>query len=530
MRGWTRLKTGTHQLATRLPLALQGSPPRLYKLEDYRLWFPRTQQVFRRYLHQSGALSFPASRSGVGPAGVLVVPWVGTPTPWYAVMLAIGLARRGRPVVLLWDDTGFVEDDLPQQQALIAEILTTVADAIPVVTMSELDPVRSVPSIAQTIARLADQNLTWRLRGRQVTAEDQALSDEIEQSLTASAPRVWSALARQHLDFLVIPGGVYGTSGLFRYAARSMGIRVATFDSDQGVGQVCVDGVAAQNGDIARAFDELWASDVATKAAVINIARNEYRLRTEGRDGYGFQTTPAAADTAARASGVLMPLNVEWDTAALGKHLAFDSTPDWLTTTIHRILEVDDGPVTVRQHPSERRKFQRGNLDIAGILAEHFGADPRVRFVAADDPVSTYDLLRTARLVLPYVSTIAIEAAAMGKPVIVSGDAYYGELGFVWASGSREQYLDLVRRGLLGELQPLDEQIDRAWICFYLTAVRNRIPTDFTPHPKDFWSWSRRDMRSLFNDPEIADMLAAIDENVPVSVRRHQRLCATEIG
>ena len=45
------------------------------------------------------------------PAGVLVTPWVNTPVPWYSIALAAGLARRGRDVYLVWDDT--VSDDSP---------------------------------------------------------------------------------------------------------------------------------------------------------------------------------------------------------------------------------------------------------------------------------------------------------------------------------------------------------------------------------------------------------------------------------
>ena len=63
-----------------------------------------------------------------------------------------------------------------------------------------------------------------------------------------------------------------------------------------------------------------------------------------------------------------MPLNVEWDTAALGRHVVFDDTVDWLTSTIAVILEADAGPVIVRQHPSERRAPQRSRLDVAAIL------------------------------------------------------------------------------------------------------------------------------------------------------------------
>ena len=134
---------------------------------------------------------------------------------------------------------------------------------------------------------------------------------------------------------------------------------------------------------------------------------------------------------------------------------------------------------------------------------------PRCQFVAADDPVSSYDLLRAARLVLPFVSTIGIEAAALGKPVVISGACYYADLGFVWSAGSREEYLDLLHRGLHGKLTLRSDQVERAWLCYYLTAVRNRVSTDFTPHPDDFWTWSQRPFPSLLSDPAVVDIFEA---------------------
>jgi hypothetical protein len=525
MRSGAALREQVRRLGPRLPTAWHGNPPRLYQLDEYKRWFPRTGKVFLRYLKRSGALNLPPPRAGSGAVGVLIVPWVSTPTPWYAITLAIGLARRGRPVVLLWDDTGFPEDHLDEQTQVIAEVLAYVSKAFTVVRLSDESPASDRPVDAALMASLTSQNLTWRLRGASQTDRDhQLVADQVMNSLRASLPHIRAALDNVDLDCLVVPGGVYGTSGLFRLEAEARGCRVATFDADRSVGQLCVDGVAAQSGDIARAFETLWASDDQTKRRAIEVAQREFSLRTLGTDGYGFQTLPAAGSDPGFREGVLMPLNVEWDTAALGKHIHFKNTPDWLVSTITAIIDSDPGPVIVRQHPSERRKFQRSKLEIGSLLSERFGDDPRVQFVSAEAPVSSYDLLQSARLVLPYVSTIAIEAAAIGKPVLISGAAYYADLGFVWSAGSRDEYLELVHRGILGDLEELPDQTDRAWICYYLAAVRNRIPTDFTPHPEDFWSWCRREPDALFADPEVADMLAAIDGNEPVSIRRHRRL------
>jgi hypothetical protein len=514
-------------MTSRLPLLGQraGGAPRRYYLDDYMRWFPTSGKRFLRYLRRSKVLPV-ANAQPAGTVAVLVVPWVCTPVPWYSIMLAIGLARRGRRVALIWDDTGFPELHVDRQNQVIGKVLEHVGQFIPVTRLSLLHSAPEAAGDPAIVESLTSQNMTWISRGASSAGQTDGREDQVRASLDRTLPKVRSALDGLDLDCLVVPGGVYGTSGLFRHEAAARGLRVATFDTDRRIGQLSVDGVAAQNSDIPRAFDVLWASGAEVRRQVVDLARDEFQSRIDNRDSYGFQTGPAAGSPGDVHGTVLMPLNVEWDTAALGRHVHFANTVDWLNSTIEFVLDNDDREVIIRQHPSERRRLQRGNLDFRSLLRDRFGHEPRVRFIAADDAVNSYDLLSTSGLVLPYVSTIAMEAAAMGKPVLVSGESYFSGLGFVWAAGSRDEYFTLLQRGLRGHLDPLPDQSERAWVCYYLAAVRNRIPTDFTPHPDDFWDWCQRDPDQVFADPEVVDILTAIDQDEPVSLLRHRRLSA----
>ena len=69
-------------------------PPRGYRLEDYKRWFPRTGDVFLRYL-KNAELPSMRPEGGAGTVAVVIMPWVSTPAPWYAIMLGLGLATSG---------------------------------------------------------------------------------------------------------------------------------------------------------------------------------------------------------------------------------------------------------------------------------------------------------------------------------------------------------------------------------------------------------------------------------------------------
>ena len=253
-----------------------GPTPRGYRPSEYKRWFPATARVFLRYLKHHRAL--PVRNPHEGPTvGVVVAPWVSTAGPWYAIMLAIGLARRQRRVALIWDDTAFPERFVDLQNQAIAQVLEYVGRFLPVTRLSDQARDAGGGEDAHAIDKLTDQVVAWCLKGAPVTDGDQPLVKAIRASLADSLPLVRSALGRATFEYVVVPGGIYGTSGLFRLAAAEHGIRVATFDADRGVAQLCVNGVAAQNADLPQAFDALWSSDEDTRRQAIDVARAEFQ-------------------------------------------------------------------------------------------------------------------------------------------------------------------------------------------------------------------------------------------------------------
>jgi Capsule polysaccharide biosynthesis protein len=491
-------------------------------IEGYRERFPDTARAFVPFLKQARAIDPPP---GPTPVAVVVMPWFGTPCPWYSVALGLGLARRGIPITFVWHDPPFPEPSsyVDLQNDEIGRVMRELGRRFPVLRVSDQAEDRSADAgDAELVERLTDANLTWRLRGADPEERDVALGRRMHRHLADALARV-RPLVRDHaFRYAVVPGGVLGPSGLYLAAGRAAGVRVATFDAGLGWNAIDTDGVAAQLTDLPRAF-ALLADEPDGGGAAVAAAREEFDKRRSGRDQHRYQSTAPAGRAAGASTDILIPLSVIFDTAALGRHHLFPDSQTWLIETIEVLLRETRDPIIVRQHPSERHALERSRFDVRAILSHAFGSNPQVRFVAADDPASTYDLVDAARLVLPFVSTIGIEAAALGKPVIVSGAVYYAGMGFVWAPSRRDEYLETVGRGARGDLALLPDQVDRAWRCFYLSAVCNRVWTDFTAQPPDYWRWVRRRPDELYDDPDVADTLTAIDQNVPLAIVRHRR-------
>jgi hypothetical protein len=507
--------------------SVRFKPSRAHPVERYHEEFPDGARAFLRFLRQCRLEK--GARAGE-PLGVVVMPWVSTPAPWFSLALAVGLARRGKKIALICDDSGLglpleTPERLHQQDVSIARALEALSDVFPIERLSEQPPQPARERDALALKHLSDLNLTSGLRGARPSEKERRTFPLAPENLARPLALIRGLLHDARYESLLLIGGIYGTSGLFRLAAEEAGTRVATFDGTFGVVQVCVDGIAAQQSDIPVAFRELERAAPEILDWARGQAGEAFQRRVEARDEAAYQVVPPRQDGVAPSAGVVIPMNIEWDAAALGRHAIFEDTVDWITATVEFVLTHGPQIIAVRQHPAERKKFGRSHLDIGAILQERFGSNTRLRMVAADQPVNTYDLIRSAAVVLPFASTIGIEAAAMGKVVLVSGASCYSDLDFVWKASSREEYLYLLGRALRGELPRKPDQVEKAWLCYYLTPACNLVWTDFTPAPSDsdFWKWVARDPEDLFDDAAVADILTALAENRPLSLIRHER-------
>ena len=499
-------------------------PKQRGNIETYGAEFDDTAKAFEKFLRRCPRVDARVQDTRP-PVGIVITPWVSTAGPWLFITIALGLAQRGRRVILIWDDVAYPTPghDVTRQNRAIEKTLAQVSDVFEIVQLSREQAQPPDANDDAALCQLVDQNLIWWTRGKMVGMTDSPEGQIARASLEKTLGLVRGLLARVQFDYLVITSGIILNSGPYLLAARQANLRVATYDAGLGVIFISTDGIAAQQQDIPRAMNELERADAAQMEKMLAQARAEFQLRRSGRDKQSFQVAPEGNFANAIEHAVVLPLSLEWDAASLGSHHLFENTIEWVCSTVEFCLQHSARTVIVRQHPGERVKFGNSRLNIRAQLQERFGDEPRLVFVGKADPVNTYDLITRADVVLPFVSTIAIEAALLGKPVLIAGNAYYANSGFVYAAKTRAEYFHLLERGIRGELPQLPEQEKKAWLCFYATQCCNFVWTDWTAQPPDFWKWVRRSPQGLFIDPVFQDVLTACDENIPLALLQHHR-------
>ena len=87
------------------------------------------------------------------------------------------------------------------------------------------------------------------------------------------------------------------------------------------------------------------------------------------------------------------------------------------------MVRIHPAEVMLRNHPTRE--------GMADHVAAHCAAlPPNVRIVGASDPISSYVLMDIAAIGLVYASTVGLELAAQGVPVVLAAETHFRGRGF----------------------------------------------------------------------------------------------------
>lgn len=462
---------------------------------------------------------------------VVVTPWLGTDVPWFSLVSGVFLSRKVERVTFVVDDCPFGDNHFRFKFILwsIRKVMSKLRPGLRVVWLSDYSAVEPFPHIEDGLVdKLSALNAIWALKGEMKEAGRAKYIRLIRRQLGLAYQSIKTFMSAELFDVLLVPGGVYGNSGVWVACASQSGKRVASFDGGaHGVLLLCASGLASQLQDIPRALSMLKSGpDLSCKESLaVEMALMEMRGRRAGTDRFSSQLGGGGMGGAAYKNAVLLALNSSWDSAALGLHAVFDNSTQWIIETTRWILENTQCDVIVRQHPAERLEMARTSDDYRGLLTENFGENGRVHFVAADAKVNTYDLVESSSVVAVYTSTIGTEAAAQGKVVVTPSRSYYSQLGFVWKADTKAEYFSHLERAVNGEYVVSPEMRRDALLCFYLTQCCNWIATPF--NPGDFPEWSKYELQTLYAQESVQLMLRSLTENVPSAFLNHVRLTRT---
>jgi hypothetical protein len=133
--------------------------------------------------------------------------------------------------------------------------------------------------------------------------------------------------------------------------------------------------------------------------------------------------------------------NVVFDTSQSHANVVFDQMFDWLDTVLEEVKTHHDTLFVIRAHPDEMRPGKESRETVADwVSSRAVDSLPNIIFIPSNKYVSSYDLIRIAKFVMVYNSTVGLEASIMGKPVLCAGQARYTLIPTVFFPKSRKEY------------------------------------------------------------------------------------------
>lgn len=423
----------------------------------------------------------------------------------YAVALSLLLAAAGHRVDLACAaHRRWMEPtdpfDLRRQQAYLARLLGCLEPSIRLHDVSRA-PVAGLPPALESSLRALDRIDVQYTRQREALkleagGEDRALLELRNRRNRHAAAGMLGLLQHGAFDAVVIPNGSILEFGAAYRTARHLGVRAVTYEFGEQRERMWL----AQDDEVMRQdTSDLWrargGSPLAEseKQAIADL----YRARRGGQPwanfGRQWQSAPGQGALAAGQSLGLDPArpvallctNVVGDSLALGRQVFTDGMADWLAATVRWFGRHPRTQLVVRVHPGELLGAGHPSAEI--VCQELPDLPPHVVVVRPESPVNTYDLMELAHLGLVYTTTVGMEMAMGGIPVITAGATHYRNRGFTDDPASMPAYLEALERRLaepLGRRLP-PEAVDLAWRYAYRFFFD--YPFRFPWHLVRFW-------------------------------------------
>jgi hypothetical protein len=396
--------------------------------------------------------------------------------------------------------------DLRRHNLYAEKVLRPAAQLIHPVSWYQLKPAtRTLPADLQAaVQRISERDVQYTLQVEEVDRTSDLYNLRLERN-TQAGQAALSWMKAHRPDIVITPNGSILEMGAIYQVAQYLEIPVVTYEFGEQRGRIWLarnDEVMLQHSDemwsavkdnhLSQAqTDQISALYASRQNASLweNFSRRWQGLPSQGgdqvRQNLGLDARPVA----------LLAANVIGDSLTLGRQVFSRDMTEWLQRTIRNFAQRPDVQLVVRVHPGER--YTRGP-SVADIVSQIFaqqiapelhGAVHRnIRLVAADDPINTYDLVEIADLGLVYTTTVGMEMAMSGVPVIVAGHTHYRGKGFTHDPVDWEDYFETVNRLLADPKRARlgREQVDTAWQYAYHFYFD--FPLPFPWHLLHFWN------------------------------------------
>ncbi|HEY5982524.1 MAG TPA: hypothetical protein VIU38_03565 [Anaerolineales bacterium] len=417
-----------------------------------------------------------------------------------AVMLGLTLRGLGHDVTIAYLPYSNWEKeinkfDLRRQDLYTHRVLRPLNGYLRAASLLDVPGSGPLPaSLEEVTARASEYDVMYSLQTEEIDCESPLY--KLRHARNQQACRSALAFLKQEQpDAAIIPNGLVTELGVFHETARYLQLPTVTYEFNDQREQIWLaddDTVMHQN------TDALWSArgDIPLSNEELDQIKGFEAARQSARV-YGkgtrlWQDAPSQGSGALRQMlglderpVVLLATNVLGDSLTLGRNIFAGSMAEWIRRTVRYFAERSDAQLVVRIHPGER--LIKGP-SMMRVIQQALPEKPDdIHVVGPAEPINTYDLMGLANLGLVYTTTVGMEMAMQGIPVVVAGNTHYRDRGFALAPRSWDEYFSMLDQELSARApRRLSEyEIELAWRYGYRFFFE--YPFDFPWRLMHFW-------------------------------------------
>jgi hypothetical protein len=415
----------------------------------------------------------------------------------HATLIGLALAGLGHEVTLIYLPYGKWQKpinrfDLRRQNIYANKVLSMADPLVKAISLLDIKEIQNlIPvDLEAAIQGISMRDTQYTLQVEEVNLDNDLYALRLERNLYA-AKAASVVMRRTRPEVLIIPNGSILEFGAVYQAAQylddpSISFPLVTYEFGEQRERIWL----AQNAEVMRQqTDDMWQarkSDGLTDSQLDQVrslfaARQSASLwenfarRWQGVPGVGRERIRVDLCLDDRPV-VLLATNVIGDSLTLGRQVFSSSMTEWLERTVIFFADHPEAQLVVRIHPGELITKGPSVADVVKRVLPDLPEN--IHLVHADAEVNTYDIVDIADFGLVYTTTVGLELAMSGVPVIVIGKTHYRDKGFSLDPNTWESYFNLLSEVLQNpeRAQLTKEQVDCAWEYAY------RFFFDY-PHP-----------------------------------------------
>lgn len=433
----------------------------------------------------------------------------------HTALLGLALAGQGHRVTLGYLPYGewhkpINRFDLRRQNAYAHSVLQEAAPLLRTVSFLEVHPLHKMlpDELQAAVDQVSLFDTQYTLQVEEIEADNALFNLRKERNKEAAlAALTW--LNGHRPDVVIVPNGIIQELGVVYYVARYLDIPTVTYEFGDQNERIWL----AQNAQIMRQqTDGLWLARQAFPIEETQMERVKamYAARQQATLWENFsrlwQGVPSQGGEKVRAAlgldsrpVALLATNVLGDSLTLGRQVFSKSMAEWISRTVQYFAKHSNVQLVIRIHPGEA--LTHGTSMVEVVQQALPDVPEHIHIIKPEEKVNTYDLVEVSDIGLVYTTTVGMEMAMTGIPVVVAGQTHYRGRGFTLDPGSWEDYFQkldsLFSQPAGGRLSR--EQVNLAWQYAYRFFFE--YPRPFPWHLVRLWNdYKLRPMRFVLGE------------------------------